>query len=103
MSVNIKKTKVLVFNKAGRIRNIEIKFKEQNIECVQQYIYLGVVFAASGSFSAAKKQNFVCNFSIIKESVSFEIYFILICFSHLLAGKLPRISDPYKASGWIVW
>jgi hypothetical protein len=51
MSVNIKKTKVLVFNKAGRIKNIEIKFKEQNIECVQQYTYLGVVFAASGSFS----------------------------------------------------
>jgi hypothetical protein len=61
MSVNIKKTKVLVFNKAGRIKNIEIKFKEQNIECVQQYTYLGVVFAASGSFSAAKKTN-----SIIK-------------------------------------
>jgi hypothetical protein len=61
MSVNIKKTKVLVFNKAGRIKNIEIKFKEQNIECVQQYTYLGVVFAASGSFSAATKTN-----SIIK-------------------------------------
>jgi hypothetical protein len=56
MSVNIKKTKVLVFNKAGRIKNIEIKFKEQNIACVQQYTYLGVVFAASGSSSAAKKQ-----------------------------------------------
>lgn len=56
MSVNIKKTKVLVFSKAGRIKNIEIKLKEQNIECVQQYTYLGVVFAASGSFSAAKKQ-----------------------------------------------
>ena len=35
--------------------------KEQNIECVQQYTYVGVVFAASGSFSAAKKNN-----SIIK-------------------------------------
>jgi hypothetical protein len=52
----IKKTKVLVFNKAGRIKNIEIKFKEQNIACVQQYTFLGVVFAASGSSSAAKKQ-----------------------------------------------
>jgi hypothetical protein len=49
MSVNIKKTKVLVFNKAGRIKNIEIKFKEQNIECVQQYTYLGVVFARTTS------------------------------------------------------
>jgi nitrite reductase/ring-hydroxylating ferredoxin subunit len=56
MSVNIKKTKVLVFNKAGRIKNIEIKFKEQNIACVQQYTYIGVVFAASGSFAAAKKR-----------------------------------------------
>ena len=35
---------------------------------------------------SAYLQNFVCNFSIIKESVSFEIY-LLICFSHLLAGK----------------
>ena len=61
MSVIIKKTKALVFNKGGRIKNIEIKFKEQNIECVQQYTYLGVVVAASGTVSQLQKNN-----SIIK-------------------------------------
>ena len=59
LTVNTRKTKVLVFNKAGRLHNIPIKFDNTNIECVSNYKYLGINFTASGSFSMAK--NVLCN------------------------------------------
>ncbi|XP_071177865.1 uncharacterized protein [Mytilus edulis] len=40
MTVNIKKTKVLVFNKSGRLKNIKISLGNQTLECVQNYTYL---------------------------------------------------------------
>ena len=54
LTVNLKKTKVLIFNKAGR--NIQQKFLFQNrvIDSVSNYKYLGVLLATSGSFQAAK-------------------------------------------------
>jgi hypothetical protein len=56
MKVNIKKTKVLIFNKAGR--TIEHKFFFQNslIDCISNYKYLGIHFSASGTFSSAKHE-----------------------------------------------
>ena len=56
MTVNLKKTKILVFNKAGRKTNIQIKYNDQLLENVKQYKYLGIIFSASGSFSAAKNE-----------------------------------------------
>lgn len=56
MTVNIKKTKVLVFNKSGRVQNIKIKLEDEDIESVKQYTYLGVNFMASGSFKNAKHE-----------------------------------------------
>ncbi len=50
MKVNIKKTKILIFNKAGRKINEKFIFQDKEIECVQNYRYLGVHFTASGSF-----------------------------------------------------
>ena len=56
MTVNTKKTKVLVFNKSGRLKNIKISLDNQYLDCVQHYTYLGVNFSASGSFLSAKKE-----------------------------------------------
>ena len=58
MSINTKKTKVLVFTKSGRQKNLHIKYNEIDIENVKQYTYLGVVFTSSGSFGAAKTEIF---------------------------------------------
>ena len=55
MNINPQKTKVLVFNKAGRFKNISILYEGKPLECVQQYTYLGVTFSASGSYSKAHK------------------------------------------------
>ena len=55
LTVNTKKTKVLVFNKAGRKKDIKINLGNETLECVQNYTYLGINFSASGSFQKAKK------------------------------------------------
>ena len=53
---NITKTKVLIFNKAGRHITQKFTFNNDNIDCVQQYKYLGITFCASGTFSHAQKE-----------------------------------------------
>lgn len=59
MKVNIKKNKVLIFNKAGR--KISEKFTLQNniLECISNNRYLGVYFTASGSFHQMRTE--LCN------------------------------------------
>ena len=51
LDVNVDKTNVLVFNKAGRLSKEKFYFDAHELECVQHYRYLGVHFSASGSFS----------------------------------------------------
>ena len=54
LDINIDKTKVIVFNKSGKILNYNFSFNCHSIENVQTYKYLGVLFSASGTFSHAK-------------------------------------------------
>ena len=56
MTINTNKTKMLVFNKGGRLKNIKIKYNNSYIECVQRYTYLGVDFNASCSFATSKHE-----------------------------------------------
>lgn len=56
LDVNIKKSKVIIFNKAGRIIRHKFLFKNNEIECVSNYKYLGIHFSASGSFSFVKQE-----------------------------------------------
>lgn len=54
LDINIDKTKVVIFNKCGKILNYNFSFNSHSIENVQTYKYLGVLFSASGTFSHAK-------------------------------------------------
>ena len=56
LDVNIDKTKIIIFNKAGRLITSTFKFQNEVIECVKSYQYLGLYFSASGSFSYAKSE-----------------------------------------------
>ena len=56
LNVNHSKTKVLIFNKAGRHISQRFVYDNHTIECVSRYKYLGVYFCASGSFSVAKDE-----------------------------------------------
>ena len=57
LQLNPSKTKVLVFNKAGRlIENHKFTFSEHYIECVQHCKYLGIYVSASGNFCFAQSE-----------------------------------------------
>ena len=56
LSVNLNKTNVLIFNKAGRVvRNLKFHYSSENIAIAGEYKYLGVLFKPSGVFSHAIK------------------------------------------------
>ena len=55
IDVNMKKTKIIVFQKSGRRpKNLFFSFKRNEIEIVQEYTYLGIEITASGSFTVAQ-------------------------------------------------
>ena len=56
LNINTKKTKVLIFNKAGRHIKQNFTFNDVAIDCVQNYKYLGITFCASGSFALAQRE-----------------------------------------------
>lgn len=56
MNVNTNKTKILIFNRAGRHISQKFSLNDCTIECVSRYKYLGLYFSASGSFSYAQEE-----------------------------------------------
>jgi hypothetical protein len=56
LSVNTSKTKILIFNKAGRLIKKNVRYGNENIECVSNYKYLGIWFSSSGSYSFVQNE-----------------------------------------------
>lgn len=55
LSINIEKTKVVIFNKAGRlIKSHRFVIFDNVVSCTNSYKYLGILFTASGTFTPAK-------------------------------------------------
>ena len=54
LDVNICKTKILVFNRTGKLLKNDFIFDNEPLECVKHYKYLGVYFSASGIFNFAQ-------------------------------------------------
>ena len=54
LTVNIEKTKVMVFRKGGTIiKTLKWTYKGQEIEIVNNFNYLGIVMSSGGSFASA--------------------------------------------------
>ena len=54
LTVNLSKTKVMIFNTAGRIlRKFSFTFNNEVLEISDRYCYLGILFVPSGKFSKA--------------------------------------------------
>ena len=57
LKVNIQKTKVMIFNKSGKVlKGYNFLLEEQSLELVSEYKYLGIkkcIFKPSGSFPFA--------------------------------------------------
>jgi hypothetical protein len=56
LTVNTSKTKILIFNKAGRLIKHSFRYGNENIECVLNCKYLGIWFSSSGSYSYAQNE-----------------------------------------------
>ena len=71
LRVNIDKTKVIIFNKSGRLfKNVHFKYYGNSIECVNEFKYLGILFKPSGSFSAAVAKRPVKLFLVLEDIFS---------------------------------
>jgi hypothetical protein len=56
MSVNISKTKVVIFNKSGRFIKQNFQLNNTVLDCCNSYKYLGITFSSSGSFTESKTE-----------------------------------------------
>ena len=55
MKLNKKKTKVLIFQKQGKMPKVDIKFQGETLEQVAQYKYLGTIISRNGTFTLNTK------------------------------------------------
>ena len=46
LELNIKKTKVMVFNRGNKLIKCDLKYKNESLECVKQFKYLGITISA---------------------------------------------------------
>lgn len=56
LTVNTNKTKVVIFSKKKVRQNQNLKIKGQNIEIIDSYCYLGMLFNYNGNFCTARKK-----------------------------------------------
>ena len=56
LTVNTKKSKIMIFNKSGRKSKEKFFVEGKELEIVQTYTYLGIDISASGSFTQAIKE-----------------------------------------------
>ena len=52
ITVNTKKTKVMIFRKGGILpRNLKFYYNDEELEIVNTFSYLGIIFSPGSSFS----------------------------------------------------
>jgi hypothetical protein len=86
LTVNLTKTKILIFNKAGRHLKHNFTYNGKTVECVAKCKYLGITFCSSGSFSHVQNQlyqglkayfilykDFICNGPSPKVSLNLQL------------------------------
>ena len=54
LDINIDKTKIVIFNKSRKMFPFKFYYNEKEIEIVQNYKHLGVVFSSTRSFAKAR-------------------------------------------------
>ena len=53
LDINLEKSKIMIFNKSGRLYNDIFTLGTHKLENVKEYTYLGIVFTPSGNFNLA--------------------------------------------------
>ena len=52
--ISAKKTKIIVFNQAGKIINVKIRMDDIIIQSCSEYTYLGTIFTPGNNFKKAQ-------------------------------------------------
>ena len=89
LKVNIGKTKIMVFRKGGILRrNLKFYFNNEELEIVNKYTYLGIVFTSGGSFSEAQ-----CTLSGQAQKAIFKLKRYLIKFESITVKHTLELFD----------
>ena len=100
LTINISKTKIVIFNKGGHSISRHKSFIYDNqIEIVQKYCYLGIVFSSSGSFKNA------CN--VLYDKALKALYMLKQIQPHnnvkLALNLFDTLIFPILSYGGVVW
>lgn len=57
LTVNTAKTKVMIFGRGRRSQNISFVYNKEDVEIVNSFKYLGIIFSRGGSFAMSVKHN----------------------------------------------
>ena len=88
LNVNTLKTKIMIFNNAGKFHNIDFNLNGVRLECVSRYKYLGVCFCLSGSFTYTQEdlynKSLKAYFKFSKEFLSLKPNISMHVFDHTI-------------------
>jgi hypothetical protein len=56
LKVNIDKTKIVIFGSGRTPQNLSFKYNGSEIEVINNFNYLGIIFSKAGNFNLAKKR-----------------------------------------------
>ena len=77
LTVNVSKTKIVIFSSSRGNKDLHFTFQSNRIDIVDDYKYLGIVFAKNGSFTLAKKhiaeQANKALFALLKKIKDFDL------------------------------
>ena len=106
LRVNLNKTKIIVFNKNGKLYNSSFYYNGELVEVVRSYTYLGIVFTCCGSFTQAiehlKQQAQKALFKLKQVGTQQNIVTSLKLFDALILPIIRYCSEiwaPYMAKG----
>ena len=94
LNVNTLKTKIMIFNNAGKFHNIDFNLNGVRLECVSRYKYVGVCFCLSGSFTYTQEdlynKSLKAYFKFSKEFLSLKpnIHISMHVFDHTIKSIL---------------
>ena len=100
LSVNVSKTKIVVFRKSGRLNpNIKWFYNDEEVEAVNQFTYLGLTLTYTGNFHKAQlklaSQGRKCMFKLLKsmKNVHFNYVTRLSLFDTYVSSILNYASE----------
>ena len=103
LQVNVNKTKVMIFRKAGNIRrNIRFTYKNEILEIVNNFKYLGIIFTTGGSFKSTYEALHGQALKAMFKLKSYIVKFPNMSIIHQL-NLFDKLVEPVLSYGCEIW